>query len=151
MFTLFSSVTSTTLYSQDTIPMKKLLCAVVCMTVAACDAPCGTEPFSFGAVPDVTDLSPFIESDSPIVVVFHAKWCGPCRRLAPEVERWPSRFPGTHVVRVDIDKSPHLARFYGVTSIPRVLVRPADRAAKFSECDPTQAAISRAIFRKGDK
>lgn len=58
-----------------------------------------------------------------VVVKFGAEWCGPCRRLDPELSRLASSLSGrASVVRIDVDQHRDLARHYGVSSIPRLMV-----------------------------
>jgi len=57
------------------------------------------------------------------VVKFGAEWCGPCRKLDPELTRLASSLSGRgSVVRIDVDQHRDLARHYGVSSIPRLIV-----------------------------
>lgn len=59
----------------------------------------------------------------PVLVDFHATWCGPCKVLAPIVEKLADEFEGKlKVGKVDIDQAPKLAAKYGVTSVPTVMV-----------------------------
>lgn len=55
------------------------------------------------------------------VVVFHANWCGPCKQLAPVMDKVAGEFSGVaHVGRFDVDKSKSLAGKLGVRGIPDV-------------------------------
>ena len=64
-----------------------------------------------------------LESDEPVVVDFHADWCQPCHLIAPEVEALAEKWDGRiRFAKVDVDELPHLARDYGVMSIPTVIL-----------------------------
>ena len=54
-----------------------------------------------------------------VLVDFYANWCGPCRMLAPELEKVSNDIK---IVKVDIDKYNDLARSYGVMSIPCLIM-----------------------------
>lgn len=53
------------------------------------------------------------------LVDFYANWCGPCKMIAPELERVESNIK---VVKVDVDEFEDLARTYGVMSIPTLVL-----------------------------
>lgn len=63
------------------------------------------------------------ENDGLILVDFWATWCGPCLRLAPELEKLASQHPGEiTIIKVDVDKAGELAAELGVGSIPDLRV-----------------------------
>ncbi len=62
-----------------------------------------------------------LESERPVVVDFWATWCGPCRMVAPEMEKLAEKYEGVvDVVKVDVDANPELSMAFGIQSIPTI-------------------------------
>ncbi len=62
-------------------------------------------------------------SELPVLVEFSAEWCGPCKVMAPELDALSRELEGkAKLVKIDIDKSPILARQMGVQSVPTFVV-----------------------------
>ncbi len=83
-----------------------------------------TAPRAPGAPPDDAWFQRAVISRSePVLVKFGADWCGPCRMLDPELDQFSKKAQGrVAVIRVDVASHPDLARHYGVSSIPRLLL-----------------------------
>ena len=75
-----------------------------------------------------------LQNDKPTVVDFWATWCGPCRLVAPEIDKLAAKYAGSvDVVKVDVDANPETAMKYGIMSIPTV--------AYFKPGQPPRAAV----------
>jgi thioredoxin 1 len=85
-------------------------------------------------VTDATWDEVVLKSDKPVVVDFWATWCGPCRMVAPEIDKLAAKYAGkVEVVKLDVDANPHTAMHYGIMSIPTV--------AMFAPGQPPRAAV----------
>ncbi|XP_030649633.1 thioredoxin, mitochondrial [Chanos chanos] len=63
-----------------------------------------------------------INSELPVLVDFHAQWCGPCKILGPRLEKAIAKQKGrVAMAKVDIDEHTDLAIEYGVSAVPTVI------------------------------
>jgi thioredoxin 1 len=64
-----------------------------------------------------------LKAEEPFLLDFSAVWCGPCKVLAPIVEKLADEYKGkVKVGKLDIDDSPSVASKFGIRGVPTVLV-----------------------------
>jgi thioredoxin 1 len=75
------------------------------------------------AVTDETFERDVLRSAKAVVVDFWAPWCGPCRIVAPAVEKVAADLAGKiKVVKINTDEQPELSNRFGVRSIPTLIL-----------------------------
>jgi thioredoxin 1 len=79
-----------------------------------------------GNVKDFTDgnwKSEVLDSPVPVVIDFWAPWCGPCRMLAPTIEKLAGNYDGkVKVGKMNTDENMETPGSLRITAIPTVLV-----------------------------
>lgn len=67
--------------------------------------------------------SEVLKSNVPVLVDFTATWCGPCKQLAPIVDKIADENVGKYkVAKVDIDDCPGIAQRFRIKGVPTVMV-----------------------------
>lgn len=59
-----------------------------------------------------------LEIKKECLVIFSAKWCGPCRMLEPVLEEVKDKIK---IIKIDVDKNENLCKKYGVMSVPTLI------------------------------
>ncbi len=63
-----------------------------------------------------------LQSNLPVVVDFWAPWCGPCKMVAPTLDKLAKEYAGKLLIaKVNTDNHPQWAQKYGVRGIPTML------------------------------
>jgi thioredoxin 1 len=71
----------------------------------------------------MNDFQKAILDQKPVLVDFYADWCGPCRALAPELEKLKASMgDDVRILKVDVDKNPDVSAQFGVRSIPTMIL-----------------------------
>lgn len=68
--------------------------------------------------PEFDEIINGLPADRLLVVDFHATWCGPCKAIAPFVDRLADKYPDVEFVKIDVDQVKELAKRYKVSAMP---------------------------------
>jgi thioredoxin 1 len=87
-----------------------------------------------------------LQSQQPVLVDFWAEWCGPCRILAPVIEKIAAANAGRVVIgKMNVDENPNTPQKYGVQGIPTVIFFKNGEVAKQLVGYQAQDKIQKAI------
>jgi thioredoxin 1 len=90
-----------------------------------------------------------LDSQKAVLVDFYASWCGPCKMLAPVLEKIASSRADFNIIKVNIDASPELANKYQIEVVPTLVVfkdgKVVDKLIGFAEVDEITSVMSEYI------
>ena len=74
-------------------------------------------------VTDASFASEVLGSDLPVLVVFWAAWCGPCKLIAPILDELANEYAGkVKICKVDVDSNPETPAKFNVRGIPTLIL-----------------------------
>jgi len=86
------------------------------------------------SVTDATFAADVIGSEGLTLIDFWAPWCGPCRALAPVLEKLAEEYDGrVQVLKLDVDENPSTAAHFQIRSIPSLV--------RFRDGEPVEAVV----------
>ena len=68
----------------------------------------------------ITAIPSSAATSEPVLLDFHAEWCGPCRQMRPAMAQLSRK--GYPIKSIDIDQAPDLKEKYGVDAVPTFIV-----------------------------
>ncbi|MES2811721.1 MAG: thioredoxin [Bacteroidota bacterium] len=67
----------------------------------------------------LADFQKTINSDKKVLIDFYAEWCGPCKKMAPYLEKMKEEYKGKiTIIKIDVDKNPQLAQQLQIEGLP---------------------------------
>ena len=85
---------------------------------------------------------------NPVVIDFHAQWCGPCRVLGPIIDELNEEYDNVDFYKVDTEAEMELAGAFGVMSLPTLLFIPMEGKPVISPGAPPKQMLKELIDEK---
>lgn len=89
-----------------------------------------------------------LNSDLPVMVDFWAPWCGPCRMVAPILDKMAQEFAGQiKIAKVNTDENQGLAGAFQIMSIPTLMIV-KDRTIIFNQAGALPENVMRDLIQQ---
>lgn len=66
-------------------------------------------------------LSTLIVDNNPVILDFYAEWCGPCKMLSKNLEKFSKNYPNILICKINVEEHPELTEQYQVQNLPTII------------------------------
>ena len=71
----------------------------------------------------MSNFKDIIKGDKPVLIDFHATWCGPCQTMSPIIDEIKHHFGDRiRILKIDVDKNQETAAKFKVRGVPTFLL-----------------------------
>ncbi len=71
----------------------------------------------------MANIKDILNTDKPVLLDFHATWCGPCQTMHPVIDDIKNEFGDKiRILKIDVDKNNALAAKYKIRSVPTFIL-----------------------------
>jgi len=64
-----------------------------------------------------------INDTKPVIIDFHALWCGPCKVQSPILKELAAELgENVKVIKIDVDQNPELAKRFQIQGVPTLMI-----------------------------
>ena len=90
------------------------------------------------------EFNEIIKGEKPVVVDFHADWCGPCKVLSPILDELDSELDDVEFVKINVDDYPELSGSYEIMAVPTVIMfQDGEVKNRFSGVQPKETILEK--------
>lgn len=69
------------------------------------------------------NFNSIINDTKPVIVDFHALWCGPCKVQSPILQEIAGELgERVRVIKIDVDQNQEIANRYQIRSVPTLMI-----------------------------
>lgn len=74
-------------------------------------------------IAEVASFTDLINSEKPVLIDFHATWCGPCKAMGPILQEVSKQVGDqAKILKIDVDKNQKVAAKYQVQGVPTLMI-----------------------------
>jgi len=89
------------------------------------------------------ELNEVLENNARVLVYWSASWCGPCKRLKPQIEQADEKLTNVTFVRIMTDEAdPELVSDYNIQAVPQLFEYADGEQVAEIEQGPWQKIVS---------